>query len=334
MTVLPNEASIRLYGGAAAYERMRGVYFDGIVLDEYPMLNKAIFTSVVRPCLADYLGFAIISGTSNGDDHFHELLVKNEGNPQWDFHLIPVTTTDCLDPHEIQEMVKDMSPEEYAREMMCSFDAPIEGSYYADTLNKIQLEGRIGAVPWDINSPVITSWDLGIHDMMCIWFYQICGREIHVIDYYQDFGKPLAHYAAVINAKKLGASGASRYQYKAHCLPHDVEARELATGQSRRQILGGLLSEQIIVSPLASVEDGIAAVRGILGMAWFDATNTKKGMAGLRAYKRSRLGRPVHDWASHPADSFRTLATGFHLVAGFSAHNTRGPLRRRLRGRI
>ena len=56
--VLPTGATIKLYGGAAAYERMRGMYFDGIALDEYPLLNPAVFSTVVRPCLADYGGFA------------------------------------------------------------------------------------------------------------------------------------------------------------------------------------------------------------------------------------------------------------------------------------
>jgi len=336
MTVLPNEASIRLYGGAAAYERMRGVYFDGIVLDEYPLLNPAVFSSVVRPCLADYRGFGIISGTSNGDDHFHALKVKNEENPKWDFHIIPVTETDCLSPDEVAEMTADMSPEEYAREMLCSFDAPIEGSYYAETLNKLQAEGRICDVPWDFNAPVCTAWDLGIHDEMVVWFFQVCGREVHIIDYVSGHGKPLSYYATEINARKVGGpTGARRYEYKAHCLPHDVEARELATGQSRRAVLGELLDEPIIVAPLASPEDGISAARGLLGVCWFDKTRTKSGLAALRAYKRSKTGRPVHDWASHPADGFRTLACCFYLVAGYRGSSQRsGPLRRKIRGLI
>ena len=335
MTVLPNEATIRLYGGAAAYERMRGVYFDGIVLDEYPLLNPAVLSSVVRPCLADYRGFGIISGTSNGDDHFHALKLKYENDNDWAIHIIPVTATDCLDPNEVDQMRKDMSPEEFAREMLCSFDAPIEGSYYTEQLNQLMAEGRIGKVSWDMGAPVITAWDLGIHDMMSIWFLQICGREVHVIDYIQGYGQPLSYYAGIINGRKVGASGSIRYQYKAHCLPHDVEARELATGQSRRQVLGDLLDEPIIVAPLASPEDGISAVRGILGICWFNEEATRKGLSALRAYKRSKLGRPVHDWASHPADSFRTFATSFHLISGFSGPRaTSGPLRRRIRGLV
>lgn len=333
--MLPNGAGIRLYGGAAAYERMRGVYFDGIVLDEFPLLNPTVFSSVVRPCLADYRGFGIVSGTSNGDDHFHALMKKNANNPNWEFHIIPVTDTDALSPDEVREMTADMSPEEYAREMLCSFDAPIEGSYYGDAMNKLADAGRICAVPYDIATPVITAWDLGMHDETCIWFYQIAGRELHVIDYYQNSGKGLNHYAEVLNTRALSRDGKVGYVYKAHCLPHDVGARELGTGQSRRQVLTELLDAPIITAPLAGVEDGIAAVRGLMGISWFDKERTKTGVSGLRAYARTKTGRPHHNWASHPADAFRTLATSFHLVAGYSASRYKsGPLRRRIRGLV
>lgn len=62
----PTGATIRLYGGGLAYERLRGVYLDGAVLDEFAMLHPNCFTSVVRPALGDYQGFAVISGTASG----------------------------------------------------------------------------------------------------------------------------------------------------------------------------------------------------------------------------------------------------------------------------
>ena len=35
--IFPTGATIRLYGGGQAYERIRGIYLDGAVLDEYPL---------------------------------------------------------------------------------------------------------------------------------------------------------------------------------------------------------------------------------------------------------------------------------------------------------
>lgn len=326
---LPNGASIALYGGASAYERMRGLYFDGIVLDEFPLLNPSVFSTVVRPCLADYRGWAIISGTSNGDDHFHELKNKNEKDESWDFFIIPVTHTDALHPDEVIEMTKDMTPDEYAREMLCEFNAPIEGAYYADLMNKAELEGRVCGVPYDPSSPVLTWWDLGIDDQMCIWFFQRVGRELHIIDYYENSGFGLDHYAGVIKGKP--------YVYAGHVPPHDIRARELGTGRSRLEVLQELLNEPVIVSPMAKVEDGIQAVRSIFPMLYFDEVKTAPGRSALRNYHRGKSGQPVHNWASHAADAFRTGAIALNqTMAIFGGGNVTalgGRLRRRIRNR-
>ena len=335
-TILPGGASIKLYGGAGAYQRMRGMYFDGIALDEFPLLEPTVFGTVVRPCLADYRGFAIVSGTSNGDDHFNQLRLKAEEDPtRWDVFIIPLSSTgeEALSHAEAEELVKDMTPEEYAREMECSFDAPVEGAYYAEILNQLAAQGRITKVSVDLSQPVITAWDLGIHDYTCIWLYQVAGREVHFIDYIQDNNKDLGHYTDLLRLKaRVGG-----YKFKAHCLPHDVEARELQTGQSRRAFLENALDEVIITAPMASPEDGIAASRGLMGVSWFDAVNCKKGLAMLRGYRKNKMGKPVHGPGphSHGADAYRTFATAFHLVGGYRSRPGRvGALRRKIRGLV
>ena len=332
-TILPGGASIKLYGGAGAYQRMRGMYFDGIALDEFPLLEPTVFSTVVRPCLADYHGWAIVSGTSNGDDHFNQLRLKAEEDPRWEVLIIPLSATgeEALSHAEADELAQDMTPEEYAREMECSFDAPVEGAYYAEILNSLAAQGRITKVSPDLSQPVITAWDLGIHDYTCIWLYQVAGREVHFIDYIQDSGRNLGHYADLLRLK----AKAGGYTFKAHCLPHDVEARELQTGQSRRAFLENLLDEPIVTAPMASPEDGIAASRGLLGVSWFDATACKKGISALRSYRSNKAGKPVHDTNSHGADALRTFATSFHLVGGLRSRRLgHGALRRKIRGLV
>lgn len=346
---LPNGAKITLYGGAAAYERMRGLYFDGIVLDEFPLLNPTVFSTVVRPCLADYRGWAIISGTSAGDDHFHELLKKNRNDPTWDFFIIPVTETDALHPDEVSEMTKDMTPEEYAREMLCRFDAPIEGAYYADLMNQAEAEGRICGVPHDPSAMVFTWWDLGIRDYLPIWFVQKCGSELHVIDRDIMSSKGLPEALKRVNGSWVDPKDGttpfahrSRYNYGAHVLPHDVKARELGTGKSRFEIMQGLLpeSQPIIVAPGLSVVDGIAAVRSIIPLCYFDRDKTEDGRSALRNYHRNvKTGQPVHNWASHDADAVRTGAVGLNHTMGFITSNNivsmgQGRLRRKVRGMV
>ncbi len=306
--VLPNGAMINLYGGAAAYERMRGLYFDGVVADEYPLLNPSMLGSVIRPCLADYGGWGVISGTSAGDDHFHDLKKRAEKETeQWDLFNIPITETDALPEEEVREMRKDMTSDEFAREMMCSFDAPIEGSYYGEVLNQISMDGQITGVPYDPNALVFTWWDLGIDDEMVVWFLQQCGRELHVIDYYANTGKGLDHYAGQIKSKP--------YTYGCHVLPHDIKARELGTGVSRHEVLQGMLPN-IFVTPVHSVEDGISATRALIRSMWFDKVRCEAGIMSLRNYHKGPTGKPVHNWASHASDAFRTGAVAMNMIRG------------------
>ena len=328
----PRGATIRLYGGALAYERMRGIYLDGAVLDEYPLLAPAAFTSVVRPCLADYRGFAVISGTSAGDDHFYQLKLRAEEDPNWAIFDIPISSTgsEALKPAEVEEMRADMSPDEFAREMMNSFSAPVEGAYYNDALTSLALQGRVTKVPIDLNTGVITAWDLGMRHLQVVWLFQIAGRELHWIDYIEGRGKALSHYVNLLHLKaKVGG-----FDYRAHLLPHDVEVRELATGHSRRHELVNLLAEPVITVPNHSTDDGITATRAALGTSWFEETATRKGLARLRAYRKGKNGNAIADEAEDAADAFRTGCVGLPLISsGFNArHGQR--LRRRIRGLV
>lgn len=336
---LPNGAIINLYGGATAYERMRGLYFDGAVADEFAMLNPDMWPTVVRPCLADYRGWFIASGTSNGDDHFHLLKIKAESDPaNWDVFIIPVTETDALDPDELIEMTKDMTPEQYAREMLCSFEAPIEGAYYADLMNSAQLDSRITSVPWQPDIQCWTEWDLDIEAELHVNIKQQIGKAIHQIDEL-SINVDRVGLPGVVQALTTGAR--TRYLYKAHLLPHDIKARELGTGKSRLELLEGMLEAPVHVVPLHRVEDGISAVRSILPITYFDKEKTKKTVLGLRNYQRQRAKqgvvstRPLHNWASHPADATRTGAMGMHLISSWGHGNVTpfgGRLRRKIRG--
>lgn len=325
---LPNGAKISLYGGSAAYERMRGLYMDGVVMDEYAMLDPKAWTTVIRPTLADYKGWAIVSGTSDGDDHFHELVKRAQRDDDWDLHIIPVNETDALHPDEVEEMRKEMSPEEFQREMLCSFDAPTEGAYYASLMNDAEMEGRITQVPYQPGLRTVAIWDLGISDYMSIWILQRAGREWHLVEYIQDHGKGLSHYVNLIGEKG--------YRNVAHLVPHDIRARELTTARSRYDVMVNDLGCDVYIVPNHTVEDRIDAVRNVLPLCWFDREKTHEGRRALKAYrsgKSDKLGftKPLHNWASHGADAFGHAAVGIEIVIGWSGGNGK-PLRRKIRG--
>jgi hypothetical protein len=202
-------------------------------------------------------------------------------------------------------MRKDMTADEFAREMMCSFDAPVEGSYYGEVMNDISVAGQITGVPYDPNSLVMTWWDLGIDDEMVVIFIQKCGRELHAIDYVANTGKGLEWFVGQIKSKP--------YQYGVHVLPHDIKARELGTGVARKEVLDSMLPN-VFVCPNHTVEDGISATRAALRMMWIDKVRCEPLVAALRNYHKTSTGKPLHNWASHAADAMRVGCVSLNMI--------------------
>lgn len=67
-----NDAQVRIYG-ADNPDSLRGLYFDGAVLDEYGLMRPNFFPEVIRPTLADRKGWALFMGTPNGKNQFYDV---------------------------------------------------------------------------------------------------------------------------------------------------------------------------------------------------------------------------------------------------------------------
>jgi hypothetical protein len=298
-----NGARVRLYG-ADNYERLRGIYLDGVVLDEFGDMDPRAWVEVIRPALADRQGWGIFIGTPKGRNHFQAIYEQATGRPgEWFSLMLKASESGLVDAAELADARAGMSEDQYNQEFECSFDAAVVGSYYGKLIEQLETAGQIGNVGWEPNVPVQTWWDLGIDDATAIWFAQVIGREIRLIDYYENSGVGLEHYARVLMDKN--------YVYGQHVLPHDVEVRELSTGKSRWSFLAGLGIKGKVCRQ-HDVEDGINQVRAILPRCWFDRTRCARGIEALRQYRRewsdklkSFANRPLHDWTSHAADAFR-----------------------------
>lgn len=308
---LPNGARITLYG-ADNPDSLRGIYLDGVVLDEFAQMNNRVWSEIIRPALADRKGWAIFIGTPMGRNAFHDVyqFAREKGGDEWFAALHRASETNIIAPAELDAARREMADEDrYAQEFECSFDAAIQGAYYGDLLNQADQDGRIIRIPVDPHAKVDVSWDLGIGDSTSLWFVQCVGREVRVIDFYEASGVGLDHYAKVLNGKG--------YVYGEHLLPHDAEVKELGTGRSRIETMAALGIGRTRVVPKLSVDDGINAVRGLIPRCWFDAERCRDGLERLRQYRREYddkmktfKPRPLHDWTSHAADSFRYLAVG------------------------
>lgn len=311
---LPGGARIRIYG-ADNPDRLRGIYLDGAVLDEFGDMDPTVWSQVIRPALSDRKGWAIFIGTPKGKNTFHRLWTDAQDDPDWLTLSLKASETNLLDAKELADARKMMSDDEYAQEYECSFEAAVRGAYYAKELIEAEEE-RITTVPHDPRLLTHTAWDLGVADSTVVWFIQTHGRETRVIDVLKGEGVGLDWYVRHLNERG--------YLYGTHYLPHDVEVRELGTGKSRKEVLEGLGVRNISVCPNIPIADGIQAVRMLLPTCWFDKAKCKEGIEALRMYRRDYdekrqefRQKPLHDWTSHYADAFRYFAVG-HVERGIA----------------
>jgi hypothetical protein len=305
----PTGNRVRLYG-ADNYDRMRGVYFDGVVLDEYGDMDPRAWSEVIRPALADRNGWASFIGTPKGKNGFYDLVERARSSDEWYLSILRASETGLIPPKELAALRAEMSEDEFAREFECSFDAAVEGAYYARLLLEAEQNGRIGRVPHDPALEVHAAFDLGIADSTAIWLAQFVGREIRLIDYIENDGVALDWYARALRERP--------YLYAPLILPHDAQARELGTGKSRIEMLESM-GFRTTIAPRLSVEDGIEAVRRMIPQTWIDADKCAAGLRAIREYrekvdpKRKVSFGPLHDWTSHGADALRYLMTAYEV---------------------
>ena len=293
--------------GAENPDSLAGIYLDGVILDEYSLMNPVVWSTLIRPALSDRLGWGIFIGTPRGQNHFYKIYQAAKGLDNWYSAIYKASETNVVAHEELMEAKATMSEEEYEQEYECSFTAALIGSYYGKYMADLEKQGRItDKCRFDPALTVSTYWDLGISDSTSVWFIQQTGNEIHVIDYLEERGKGLEFYIREIKNKP--------YTYSEHYIPHDGAARELGTGVTRQETLYDLGLKTRIV-PRQAVADGIHAVRMVLPKTWFNPATCAHGIEALKNYQRKFDNkkntfddRPLHDWSSHAADAFRMFA--------------------------
>ena len=304
---LINGARIRLFG-ADNPDALRGLYLDGVVLDEYADMKPSIWGAVLRPLLSDRKGWAVFIGTPKGHNSFWEVYNKATQDPAWYAKTLRASQTGLLEQEELDDAKKMMSEDQYLAEFECDFESAILGAYYGKEMRSITDAGRITNIEYDRMFPVHTAWDLGYSDDTTIWFYQVVHGEIRLLDYHSSNGHNVQYYVDVIKDRD--------YVYGTHWLPHDARAKTLASGGKSiiEQLSEKIDIKSFRIVPSLSLQDGIQAVRMALTRSWFDF-KCDDGIECLKQYQREYdddkkmfRDKPRHDWTSHGADAFRMLA--------------------------
>ena len=308
---LINGARIRLFGADNA-DSLRGLYLDGVVLDEYADMKPSLWGAVLRPLLSDRRGWAVFIGTPKGHNQFWEIYNNATKDPNWYCKTLRASQTGLIPQEELDDARKMQTQDQYLAEWECDFESAILGAYYGKELRQLTDQGRIIEIEADPLFPLFSSWDLGYSDDTTIWTWQVVHGEVRFLDYHSSNGQSIPFYTGYIaqQEEKFGI------KYKTHYLPHDARAKTLASGGKSiiEQLSVKIKLECLKIVPNLSLQDGIQATRMMLLRSWFDP-RCEDGIECLRQYERSYnedkkvfSDKPLHNWASHGADAARMAA--------------------------
>ena len=330
----PNGSTIRLFG-ADNYHALRGLRLDGAVLDEYADFDPRAWTQVIRPALSDRRGVATFIGTPRGHNDFWKIFRDAQSNSaEWytasfkASELVPINDRDSqavdhglLTSDELEQAKRQMSDEWYQQEYECDFESANVGAYYGKQMAQAQKDGRIGVVPWDPAHRVVCAWDIGgDRDATAIWFAQVIGRQVCLIDYYEMTGSDVGPHVKYVTDRP--------YNVSQHFLPHDAGPNRIGIDRSYQDFLRDLGLRNTTVLPVQIREHGIEAVRLLLPRCYFDAEKCASGVEALKMYQtewdeKNKVFKstPKHDWSSHGADAARYLAVGIDSHITSSSFN-------------
>lgn len=302
----------------------------GLVFSEYALSNPSAW-GYLRPILLENHGWAIFNSTPRGRNHFHSLLAFAETESGWFAERLTADQTGCFTPAQLQSELREIQAEHgddygyalWLQEYYCSFDAAIPGSIWGDCVKHAEDSGRVCDFAIETAQPVWTAWDLGRTDDTSIWWYQINGRGIDVVDHHASSMKDMPFYLDLLEQKRRQHG----ITYQTHVLPHDARPRTLAAGGKSilQQCLDGAKVNprlsRFIIGKRLDLQEGIQAARTTFPYCRFHATRCEKGLNSLRQYHREwdvdlKVFRdtPEHDWSSHDADAFRYLSLSWKFA--------------------
>jgi phage terminase large subunit len=229
---------------------------------------------------------------------------------------------------------REERPEQYPHIWEGDFVTALAGAYFIKHLTKAKDEGRIGRVAADPLMTIRLFADIGgtgaKADNFVFWAAQFIGREIRVIDHYEQQGQPIESHLNWLRSKGYSPDRAQIW------LPHDGDTQDKVHDVSYRSAFE---AAGYIVTVIPNQGKGAAMLRVEAGRRlfpamWFDETPTQAGRDALGWYHEKRdeirgigLG-PNHDWASHSSDAF-----GLMCIA-YEQPNPRAPAPIKYRNRV
>jgi hypothetical protein len=329
---LDDEMFIRFKNGATwqvvasdRYNSLVGAGVAGVTFSEFALANPSAW-GYIRPMIEENNGWAAFITTPRGRNHAKDLYDMAVKNPKWFAEVSNIHTTGALSQEQLDESLKeyialygeDMGTAQFEQEYLCSFNAAIMGAFYAREMSKVRSEGRIDETLEAVEGwPVHRAWDIGVKDDTSIWWFQVVGTQLFILDCYSQSGVGVDHYAEIVHKKTEEYGWESGIDY----VPHDAKVKEWGSGKTRVETMMELGLKPELV-PMATKLDGVNAVRRTMPFCVFHSRCEAQGLPALEQYRRewdddkkAFKASEVHDWSSHLADAFRYLALTWRTTA-------------------
>ena len=311
--------------GADNIDRIVGVNLGGVVFSEWSLMNPLAY-DYLRPVLRENDAWAWFIYTPRGKNHGWDLLQMARSNPAWYAEVLTIDDTGALTQEDVEaDRREGMDESLIQQEYYCSFSAAALGAYYGKLMEAAQAEGRITKVHHTPAHQVHTAWDLGYDDSTAIWFFQVVHGFPRILYYLEHHGEGLPWYA--LKLKELASERA--WNYGKHFGPHDLEVHDISTGRTRKATAADLGINFTVIPRIKEQREGIEAVRAILPGAYFDEVGCKQGIRCLETYHQEYDhelkkwdDKPEHDWSSHGAKAFESLAFGLKRLVSASSDMT------------
>lgn len=310
--------------GSDNYNSLVGTTPVHITLSEAALADPNAF-GYFRPILLENGGTSLHISSTRGRNHFYELFKLTEQDERGFAERLSAEDSGVFNAEQLKKELKyyismygeNIGRSLFLQEYMSDWDAATIGAVWGKELKQVRDDGRDRPCSYDSRYPVMTAWDLGVSDLTVILFFQEVGNSVRIIDWYADNSIGLDAYAEVVHSKP--------YMYLDHFAPHDIAVREWTTGLSRVEEAKRFGISFTRVEKTSKAEQ-IAAASHLLRRTEFHLIDDQDKepeddceyiLDALGEYKfkfdrerRVMSKQPEHNWASHFADAYMTMAVG------------------------
>ena len=307
----PNGAQIRLFSGET-FERMRGLYFDGVISDEDDDIPSVAMSYVILPCLLDYNGWHCSMGTPKGRGTLYRNLQKAKLDKRRFSLVLKASESGLIDAENLAEIRTEIGEEAYAQEMECDFSVARVGAIYAQCFQKAKDDGRVFDFKPSESHLVHTTWDLGspANTVTCYW--QKVDLTYRLID--------CDHGLEMTTAERVSHMLAKGYNYGQHFLPHDGKTRGADNMSFASKLTEAGLPNVLVLDNAGAGAEAkrIRSMHDLFSQIYFNesALSGEGGMFDALMdyhYKETRIDGRItnqvdHGFASHFCDSFGYFA--------------------------